>query len=423
MPSRTPTETDNNSGSSIRRAGGAVWAAVVLGALVAGRSEVAAAAEKPAQPLLEQVDLFEHQGQDWYRIPSIVVTTKGTVLAFASWRKGSVRDFGHPSDVVLRRSTDGGRTFDAMKTIVTAPNVDVHHGPSLVDRHTGRVFKFCRYWPAGEDAPSIVRSTPYRRMVELGYVDHFIYSDDDGQTWSKPKALVLPYPEGSLNAATGNGSHGIQLQDGRLLIQAGFSLEQDGKTTRHSALFFSDDHGRTWRLGAAAPIGGSLREFCMAETADGSVYFNVRSNRGHRAVSWSDDPTATFGRVADDPVLVDPFCHAGLIRCSAEETGGRPELYFSNPAQHNPGGGYSARHRRDLTVRVSFDDGRTWPAGRTIHRGPAAYSDLAALDDGTILCLYERGSERLSEKITLARLNLAWLKGSGAGGQGSRIDP
>ena len=410
MASRTPTETGTIPGSSTPAARGAVWAAVALGALVAGGAEWAAAAEESPRPLLEQVDLFEHQGQDWYRIPSIVVTAKGTVLAFASRRKGSVRDFGHPSDVVFRRSTDGGRTFEPVRTIVTAPDVDVHHGPALVDRQTGRVFKFCRYWPAGKDAASIVRNTPYRRMVELGYVDHVTYSDDDGQTWSEPQALKLPYPEGSLNAATGNGNHGIQLHQGRLLIQAGFSLERDGKPTRHSALLFSDDHGRSWQLGAAAPIGGSLREFCMAETAGGSVYFNVRSNRGHRAVSWSDDPTATFGRVADDPVLVDPFCHAGLIRRSARATGGRPELYFSNPAQHNPSGGYSARHRRDLTVRVSFDDGRTWPAGRTIHRGPAAYSDLAAFDDGTILCLYERGNERLSEKITLARLNLAWLQ-------------
>ncbi len=407
-------EASKATRSSFRSRGGAACVALAVGVLFAPSRCDGVAAEAD-RPLLEQADLFEHRGRDWYRIPSIVVTPKGTVLAFCSRRKGSVRDFGHPSDVVLRRSTDGGRRFAPMQTIVSAPDTDVHHGPALVDRQTGRVFKFCRYWPAGKDTPSIVRNTPYERMVDRGYVDHVTWSDDDGQTWSTPQALVLPYPEGSLNCGTGNGSHGIPLHGGRLLIQGGYCLKQGNEAVRYSAVFFSDDHGRTWQLGAAGAIGGSIREFCMAETGDGCVYFNVRSRGGHRAVARSPDPTATFGPVADDPVLVDPFCHAGLIRRSSREPGARPELYFSNVARYNPTGGYSAEHRRDLTVRVSFDDGRTWSASRTIHRGPAAYSDLAVCDDGTLLCLYERGTERLSERITLARLNLAWLRGSATG--------
>jgi sialidase-1 len=381
----------------------------LMAAAAVGMLSTPAAAD---EPLLEQTDLFEHAGKDWYRIPSILVTPNDTVLAFCSRRKGSVGDFGHESDVVLRRSTDGGRTFGPVETIVSAPGVDVHHGPAVVDRRTGRIFKFCRYWPGGKNAASIVRGTLYTRMVELGWVDHVTSSDDDGRTWSEPAPLVLPYPEGAVNCGTGNGVHGIQLQDDRLLIQGGYSAKDGDKSVRHNALFYSDDHGRSWRLGATASIGGSIREFCMAETPEGRVYFNVRSEGGYRAVGRSADPAATFGDVAPDATLVDPFCHAGLIRRSADETGGRPELYFSNPAQLNPGGGYSAKHRRELTVRVSFDEGRTWPYSRAIHLGPAAYSDLGVLADGTVLCLYERGDKQLSEKVTLARLNLAWLRGS-----------
>ena len=348
--------------------------------------------------------MFAHEGNDWYRIPSLVVSPKGVVLAFASRRKGSLGDFGHETDVVLRRSLDGGATWQPMQTLVSRPDADIHHGPAVVDRRTGRILKFCRTWPAkAEGGPhKFVNSTPYAKMRDLGYLDHVVASDDEGATWSEPRPLPLPFPAGAVSAASGNGVHGIQLADGRLLIQGGYVL--GGK--RFSCIFHSDDGGATWRLGASESVSGSLREFAMAQLADGSVTVNIRARGGYRLVGVSRDRGESFGALRPDKVLVEPFCHAGLVRLP----GGADVLLFSNPANH-PKGTPRAKLRTRLTIRLSRDGGATWPAARVLHEGPAAYSDLAALPDGAVGCLYECGERSPYERVAFARFAPDWVAG------------
>jgi len=358
-------------------------------------------------------DVFRHQGKDWYRIPSLVVGKEGAVLAFASRRKGGLGDFGHDTDVVLRRSLDGGKTWQPMQTVVSRAGTDVHHGPAIVLRETGAVLKFCRYWPVeAEGGPhKFVSSTPYAKMKELGWCDHVVRSLDDGRTWSDPQPMHLPFPPGATSAATGNGNHGIQLADGRLLIQGGYVL--DG--TRHSCIFLSDDGGKTWSLGAAGAIGGTLREFGMAELADGSVYVNLRSHqKGYRAVTRSRDSGASFGPVAFDTALPAPRCHAGVVRYPTDDST-QSWLVFVNPANKYGGGGLGST-RHSLTLRLSRDGGATWPVARLLHAGPAAYADLAVLPDGTIGCLYEGGDKGAYDALLFARVSLAWLA-EGKGGE------
>lgn len=361
---------------------------------------------------LHQTDLFVAEGGDVYRIPSIIVSNNGAVLAFCSRRKGDAGDFGHDSDVVLRRSVDGGRTWEPMQTLASNPDTDIHHGPAVVDRSNGTIHKFCRYWPAKGDEQGgpqyIVRNTPYREMVRLGYVDHVLQSDDDGQTWTEPRPLVLAYPEDTVSCATGNGNHGIQLSDGRLLIQGGYAVGQGGEAARYSCLFHSDDHGKSWVLGAASSVGHTVREFGLAELADGRVYANVRNNLGHRRlVGHSRDRGETLEEFTPDETLIEPCCHAGLVRTAG--AGGESILLFSNPATESGKEGYDGSARQRLTVRASFDEGQTWPASRLLNPGPSAYSDLAVMEDGTIFCLYERGEKGPSEMVTCARFDLEWI--------------
>ncbi|MFP4056630.1 MAG: sialidase family protein [Candidatus Brocadiia bacterium] len=348
---------------------------------------------------MEQTTVFAHEGNDWYRIPSLVVAPQGPVLAFCQRRKGGVGDFGHDSDVVLRRSLDGGRAWKPPRTLASKRGVDFHHGPAVVDRKTGTILKFCRAWPArAEGGPKrFVTHTAYEKMKQLGYLDHVLRSTDGGATWTEPTPLPLPFPPGVASAATGNGIHGIQLDSGRLLIQGGFIRGGE----RHSCIFYSDDGGESWKLGAAAPVGGSIREFAMAQLSDGSVYVNARTNKGLRAVARSRDHGESFGPLALDDGLLDPRCHAGLVRLPGKDD----RLVFSNPA--NPKMDWETSRTR-LTVRLSPDGGRTWPVARLLHRGPSAYSDLAVLPEGAIGCLYEDG-EKLYGRVAFARFPVAWL--------------
>jgi sialidase-1 len=102
------------------------------------------------------------------------------------------------------------------------------------------------------------------------------------------------------------------------------------------------------------------------------------------------------------PQLIEPICQASLQRYRWAQDERSGVLLFSNPAHEE--------QRLNLTVRASYDDGETWPQDLVLHRGPSAYSDLAALANGAIACLYERGEETPYETITFARFSLEDLQ-------------
>jgi sialidase-1 len=155
-------------------------------------------------------------------------------------------------------------------------------------------------------------------------------------------------------------------------------------------------------------VGGSVREFGLAELADASVYANVRSRSGYREVGLSRDRGESFGPFRRDEALLAPFCHAGLTALRPKGKDGPVWLVFSNPANKNEGGGLG-RYRHKLTLRLSRDGGKTWAASRLLHAGPAAYSDLGVLPGGSIGCLYECGDGSPYEAIRFARRPLSWL--------------
>jgi sialidase-1 len=170
----------------------------------------------------------------------------------------------------------------------------------------------------------------------------------------------------------------------------------------HSHAIYSDDHGATWKLGGIVP--GGTNESVAVETVDGSVYMNCRNTRDTgktiRAFSWSKNGGETFGETQWDAALPEPICQASMIRYSTAQEHGRNRVLFVNPASEK---------RNRLTVRISYDECKTWTAGRILQYGPAAYSDICVLPDMTICCLYERGIYNPYETITFARINLEWL--------------
>ncbi|MDX2033506.1 MAG: sialidase family protein [Blastocatellia bacterium] len=374
-------------------------------------------------PHLEKQALFEADqgGYKLYRIPGLIVTRRGTALAYCEARKFSGSDWG-TIDILLRRSGDHGRTWDAPRRIAEvegpksrnpvalekkqgAPDDVTYNNPvAIADRQTGAVhFLFC---------------LEYARCF-------YMRSEDEGRTFTKPVEITSTFEafRSRYNwrvIATGP-AHGIQLKNGRLVVPVWLSLGETGNGHGPSvtSVIYSDDHGRTWRagdiIGLDAPDLVSPNETVVAQLNDGRTLLNMRSlsKANRRAVTTSRDGATGWSAPVFHDELIDPICMASLVRFSARPS----RLLFANPhnltradGKETPGGG---RDRKNLSIRLSHDEGRTWPVIRTLEPGPSGYSDLAVAKDGTILCFYEGNSPARSAsytgQLTLARFTLDWL--------------
>ena len=362
-----------------------------------------------AEPFLEKVDVFEagKDGYALYRIPGIVVTNKGTVLAYCEARKSSGNDWDQ-IDVMLRRSTDGGKTWEprqspvklegkfarnpaaVAKKLAKEGELTVNNPVAFADRQTGAVH--------------------FLACVDYGRC-FYLKSEDDGKTFSKPVEITATFdkfrPEYDWKVlATGPG-HGIQLANGRLLVPVWLSTGTGGNAHRPScaASIHSDDHGKTWQRGDIVATETDLAnpsETVPVQLADGRVLFNIRNEakQHRRAIAISPDGATKWTKPKFDDGLPEPICMGSIL--------GLPgRILFANP--NNPTG----RERKNLSVWLSTDDAKTWPVVKSIDPGISAYSDLAVANDGTILCFYERGglekNHYRTHWLTVARFNLEWL--------------
>lgn len=364
-----------------------------------------------AEPALEKTDLFEGgKGVALYRIPGIVATPKGTVLAYCEARLNDSKDWGE-IQVHLRRSTDGGKTWDASRQIA-------HHGA----RAEGNP----RKKEGGEKEQTV--NNPVAIVDSDGAI-HFLYclnyarcfymsSRDDGLTFSAPREITAAFegfkPRCPWNVlATGPG-HGVQMKDGRLVVPVwlAYGPNPGDHGPSMAGTIYSDDHGQTWKAGdIALPNEGELKnpnETTLALLSDGSVMLNTRSTSAanRRLVTVSANGATGWSTPLFDQALWEPICMGSLT--SLPNSPGT--LVFANPhtlkldkdGKPEPGG---RGKRENLTLKLSRDDGHSWPVQKTLEEGKSAYSDLAALPDGTILCLYERDT-----RITLARLSEKWFQ-------------
>jgi sialidase-1 len=361
--------------------------------LAAAMAAFGASPGRAAEP--EKIDVFTRRtdGYDTFRIPSVIVTGTGTVIALAEGRKRGAGDSGD-IDLVFKRSTDGGRTFGPMQVLWDDGGNTCGNPCPVLDRTTGTIWLLMTHNLGSDPEDAIVKRTSTgTRTVWLSK------STDDGQTWAAPVEITASTkkPEWTWYA-TGPGA-GIQLREsGRLVIPCDY--RSDGE---FSHVIYSDDHGATWQLGGTA--GPGCNECEVVELTDGALLLNMRNykpQRSSRAIATSRDRGQTWSPVRLDPVLIEPTCQASLRRFSwAEDAGGKSRILFSNPA--------SQKAREMLTLRLSYDECGSWPESKVLHAGPAAYSCLERLADGTILCLYENGEKNFYEKITLARCTLEWL--------------
>jgi sialidase-1 len=356
------------------------------------------------KPVVEKLTLFQahSRGYDVYRIPAIVVTARGTVLAFCGARGGS-SDWA-PIDILLRRSTDGGMTWQRPQVVASAAGCTVDNATPILDRLTGAVH--------------LLYQVNYARCF-------YTCSQDDGGTFSIPAEITGVFEqfrgEYDWNVIAPGPGHGLQMVSGRLVVPVWLST--GGRAHRPSivAVIYSDDHGRAWQRGDVV-VGHSAdvpnpSETVALQLEDGRVMLNIRneSPRHRRLVSCSTDGVTGWSEPAFDEELFEPICFASLVRLTTRVQGGRGRILFANPDYRDmpKGEGDWRLRRQNLTVRLSYDDGETWPIARVLDAGPSGYSDLAATADGTVFCLYESAHARsdifADTDMAAARFNLVWL--------------
>ncbi|MGW3306646.1 exo-alpha-sialidase [Streptomyces sp. NPDC001073] len=399
--------------SSLRaRLRSTLTAALTLAALLMVPSHAHATAQTTAPtPEFDQQVLFkapQDAGYACFRIPAMVKTDDGTLLAFA---EGRVLNCGDAADIdiVVKRSTDDGVTWSPLQ-VVNHGGGDTHGNPApVVDQRTGRILLAETYNTGRTDSASC--SVPCDRTP------HLQYSDDDGLTWSQPRDLsdeILP-PTWNSWYATGP-VHGIQLTRGRHKGRLVFGVNTetwDGSrvTANNAALIVSDDGGDHWKIGAtdSYPIAadGTWRqkpsEVTLTERTDGSILVSGReqdgTDLGHRTQAVSRDGGDSFTAPFHDL----PDLYAPQVQCSTLGVGSR--ILLSCDADPD--------RRRTMMIRSSYDGGRTWDSvdrGTVVTKDWSGYSDMARVDGDSVGLLYEGGAVSATDEIRFARFNEAWLQ-------------
>lgn len=377
----------------------------------------------------QQTDIFSRKGRAHYRIPSVVVAKDGTVLAFCNRRMDTVGDNAAEVHVVLRRSVDGGKTWRPIEDLFAVEGWTAGIGTAVVDAADGAILLFYSRRPVSVAAKALAKE----QKLDSGRL--LARSADSGATWEHQRLVIAANKAGAIAGTHGSGT-GITLRHGphrgRLLVPARYNTSprrvndwsKEGmeflRTCHFNCAIYSDDHGKTWQT--SEPVQPGTGEGCIAETLEGTVYYNSRAYffDGKRRIARSYDAGDTFTDFAVDETLIEPIqgCSAALKRYPQKFAGGKNLLLFSNPANFPTGGskvtswpGDRGLGRIRMTVRLSYDEGTTWPISRVVNEGPSGYSSLAVSKDGAILCLYETGEDVYNEKIALARFNFEWLAG------------
>ncbi|HIL37908.1 MAG TPA: exo-alpha-sialidase, partial [Planctomycetes bacterium] len=340
-----------------------------------------------------------------YRIPGLVTSNAGTLLCVYDQRHEGWRDLPGDIDVGLSRSTDGGRSWEPMRTILDMGNdpafsYDGVGDPAiLVDRKTGTIW-VAASWHHG--ALGWNGSGPGFEPHETGQL-MLVRSDDDGINWSAPINITRQVKDSRWCFLLQGPGRGITMQDGTLVFPAQYQLDAEHGREPRSTVLWSKDHGTTWHLGHEAR--SNTTEAAVVELETGRLMLNMRDNRGRkppgwRAVSTSKNLGATW--VTHKPsveLLKEPVCMASLIHVGRELTGKADgQLLFSNPA-------VGRAPRRRLTLQLSLDMGQTWSQKNALlldEGGSAGYSCLTMIDAHTIGIVYECSRSHLAfQRIAL----------------------
>ena len=323
-----------------------------------------------------------------FRIPAIVKTTKGTLVAFCEGRKNSGSDTGD-INMICRRSIDGGKTWSKIITIWDDGTNTCGNPSPVVDPETGRIHLLMtwNYETDGKSAGDFnkVGATKDTRRV------FYTWSDDDGVTWEKPVEITSTTKKSDWGWYATGPCHAIILNrgahKGRIVVPCDHNVIGG---SGYSHVIYSDDKGKTWKIGGEVRGGN---ESTIEELEDGRLLISCRQS-GCRLLAYSSDGGETFTAGVSCTELVDPRCEGSL---TSTVKNGKQVLLHCNCASTD---------RTHLTVKASLDGGNKWSAGYTVWAGYAAYSDMVMLDDNTVGVFYENGDTGSYARISFEAVSV-----------------
>ncbi len=329
-------------------------------------------------------DIFNtgmQKGVSCYRIPAIVTASNGDLIAAIDERVPDCGDLRTNTDVniIIKRSSDNGATWTPVEMVVDFPLGESASDPSLiVDRETKEIFMFYNFM-----------NLKTERNI---YYLHMVKSSDNGKTWSKPLDITsqISKPEWHKDFKFITSGRGIQTRSGKLLHCL--------VNLRHGLrVFGSDDHGKSWYVLDAAI--NPADESKIVELTDGTWMINSRVNGlGKRFIHTSTDEGKTWKSKSDES-LIDPGCNASIIRYTDTKDGyTKNRLLFANAKMK--------KGRKNMTVRISYDEGKTWSEGKTIYTEGSAYASLTILKNGNIGLFFEKDNYI---RNTFVSFSLEWL--------------
>jgi sialidase-1 len=390
--------------------------AVAGGYLLAGPDDAATAAPAKAVKCTTSVPFTSGaEGYSSFRIPAVVTTARGTLVAFAEGRVGSAADSGS-IDVVAKRSTDGGCTWGPLAVVADAGSDTADNPAPVLDPATGNIVLVTCYNAGNVTEAQILAGQVTADQTRRVFVQT---STDDGLTFSPRREITdqAKLPNWRWYA-TGPG-HAIALTQGvhkgRLVVPANNSVAPPAGSTDTGAEakyyggndIYSDDHGATWHIGYTDDTTegySNPNESTVAELPDGRLYVNSRDQNGTGAGNRVDGYSADGGTTLVAPLHPQDTITTPVVQGSVLQVKGpHAVLLYSGPAD--------PVNRAVMAVRTSTNQGVTWSTGYDLTGLPAAYSDLVQLDNNTVGVLYETGDTNANANITFTRIALKDIQG------------
>ena len=358
--------------------------------------------------------LTDGMGYHNYRIPSLLLSEKGTVLAVMEGREDMNSDHAK-NDLVLKRSMDLGETWTSPSVIAEAGD-NVTMNPVMVQATDGTILLVYIYFPekrhSSNRAHGVTQVDPgiEGSTIEKIYV---IRSNDEGETWSHPEDIthVAKSSENTIVAISGPGV-GVTLTRGKYVGRVIIPMSEttqvaNGKSSFNYALY-SDDNGKSWTHGESCPAsiegasGGD--EVQMIELEDGSVFTSIRSV-GHKLVSQSKDGGHSWSQLQSHSDLPDTGCMSPLLRVNWKNLntpGVLMQVLVTDRLKRN--------RRGNAVIALSLDDGQTWPTKKIFYDQEFDYSSLILFPDGKIGMLAEYDFDGERAKIKFVKFDSQWIE-------------